>query len=182
MRPGPTVIINAAAYTAVDKAETEEAAAHDLNALGARLLAEQAQARGTPLIHLSTDYVFDGGSETAYREDDVTAPTSAYGRSKRAGEIAVREAQPQSIVVRTAWIVSPYGQNFCKTMLRLATTHPSVRVVADQVGSPTYAPHLARALLAIAGQVAHSGRGGTLGNIPSGQRRPCGAGSRLPRR
>jgi dTDP-4-dehydrorhamnose reductase len=98
----PAVIINAAAYTAVDKAEIEEAAAHDLNASGARLLAEHARDRRIPLIHLSTDYVFDGSAETAYREDDLAAPTSAYGRSKLAGEMAVRDAQPQSVVVRTA--------------------------------------------------------------------------------
>ncbi|MGI9410652.1 MAG: SDR family oxidoreductase, partial [Hyphomicrobiaceae bacterium] len=104
---GPDVIINAAAYTAVDRAETEEAAAHDLNASGARLLAEHARDRRIPLIHLSTDYVFDGLSNAPHREDDVTAPTSAYGRSKLAGEMAVREVQPQSVVVRTAWIVSP---------------------------------------------------------------------------
>ncbi len=149
----PDVAINAAAYTAVDQAESEEKAAFDVNVQGARLFAEQAHEWHTPLIHLSSDYVFDGCSGTAYVEDDETAPTSAYGRTKLAGELAVRQAHPQSIVVRTAWVVSPYGQNFCKTMLRLATTHPCVRVVADQIGSPTYAPHLAQALLDIAAQL-----------------------------
>ena len=102
-----------------------------------------------PLIHISTDYVFDGQSDQPYRETDAVAPMSAYGRSKLAGECAVAAAQPRSLIIRTAWIISPYGRNFCKTMLRLAGEHPQLRVVSDQIGSPTYAPHLAAALIEI---------------------------------
>lgn len=150
----PDVIINTAAYTAVDQAEAEEAVANETNAVGPGHLAETAGRHGVPLIHISTDYVFDGTADHPYAETDAVAPASAYGRSKLAGELAVSQAQPQSLIVRTAWIVSPYGKNFCKTMLRLAGEHPKLRVVADQVGSPTYAPHLATALLAIAGRIA----------------------------
>ena len=150
----PDLVINAAAYTAVDQAETDEAEAFAINAQGPGALAEAAAAGATPLIHVSTDYVFAGDGAHAYTEDDPVAPTSAYGRSKLAGEVAVVAAQPKSLIVRTAWVVSPYGKNFCKTMLRLAGSNPKLRVVADQVGSPTYAPHLARALLGIADQIA----------------------------
>ena len=146
----PDVIINAAAYTAVDQAENEEEAAFALNRDGARALAEAAAARGIPLIHLSTDYVFDGSSQSPYRETHQVAPASVYGKSKLAGEQAVQAAQPQSLIVRTAWVVSPFGKNFCKTMLRLAGEHPKLRVVDDQIGSPTYAPHLAAALVEMA--------------------------------
>ena len=146
-RTTPSLIINAAAYTAVDQAESEEAAAFALNCDGARELAVAAAERDIPLVHISTDYVFDGKGETAYRESDPVAPSSIYGKSKLAGEQAVLAAQPRSLVVRTAWVVSPFGKNFCKTMLRLANEHPKLRVVDDQIGSPTYAPHLAAALV-----------------------------------
>lgn len=149
----PDVIINAAAYTAVDQAETEEAEAAALNVDGPGALAGLAREHGIPLIHISTDYVFDGEADHPYGEGDAVAPASAYGRTKLAGEQAVLAAQPQSLVVRTAWVISPYGRNFCKTMLRLAGTHAQLRVVGDQVGSPTYAPHLATALLDIAGRI-----------------------------
>ena len=149
----PDIIINAAAYTAVDLAETEEREALSLNSHGPHMLADEAAGRDIPLIHISTDYVFDGTSDHPYTENDPTAPASAYGRSKLAGEEAVRSAHPQSLIVRTAWVISPYGRNFCKTMLRLAGEHPKLRVVSDQIGSPTYAPHLAEALLDIARQV-----------------------------
>ena len=149
----PDVIINAAAYTAVDQAETEEQDARALNELGAGVLAHEARVRDVPLIHISTDYVFDGQSDQPYVESDPVAPMSAYGRSKLAGERAVAAAQPQSLIIRTAWVVSPYGRNFCKTMLRLAGERPQLRVVADQVGSPTYAPHLAAALVDMAKQI-----------------------------
>lgn len=150
----PDVIINAAAHTAVDQAENEEAAAHEVNAAGPRHLAELAGRHGIPLIHISTDYVFDGMANHPYAETDAVAPMSAYGRSKLAGEDAVVQAQPQSLIVRTAWVISPYGKNFCKTMLRLAGEHTKLRVVGDQVGSPTYAPHLAVALIDIAKRIA----------------------------
>lgn len=146
----PDIIINAAAYTVVDQAETETAEAHALNEHGAAALARVARGNDIPLIHISTDYVFDGRSDQPYRETDAVAPMSAYGRSKLAGEHAVAAAQPQSLIIRTAWVISPYGRNFCKTMLRLARERRQLRVVSDQIGSPTYAPHLAAALIAVA--------------------------------
>ena len=145
----PDVIVNAAAYTAVDKAESEPDAAIALNADGPARLAEAADRMGAVLIHVSTDYVFDGSKPTPYVEDDPTAPLGAYGRSKLAGEEAVRAATARHIILRTAWVHSPFGANFVKTMLRLAADRPEVRVVDDQIGSPTYAPHLAEAILAI---------------------------------
>lgn len=145
----PDVIVNAAAYTAVDKAESEPDAAMALNADGPARLAEAADKMGAILIHVSTDYVFDGTKPTPYVEDDPTAPLGAYGRSKLAGEEAVRAATARHIILRTAWVHSPFGANFVKTMLRLAADRPEVRVVDDQIGSPTYAPHLAEAILAI---------------------------------
>ncbi len=150
----PDVVINTAAYTAVDKAETEPAAAQSLNCDGARLLAEASAERGVPIIHLSTDYVFDGSKATPYVESDPTAPLGVYGRSKLAGELAVAAANPRHVILRTAWVHSPFGQNFVKTMLRLGAERKSLRVVDDQVGSPTYAPHLAAAILAVARQIA----------------------------
>jgi dTDP-4-dehydrorhamnose reductase len=150
----PDVVINTAAYTAVDKAESEPDDAHALNCEGARMIAEAAAARGIPIIHLSTDYVYDGAKPTPYVETDATGPFGVYGRTKLAGEQAVMAANPHHVVVRTAWVHSPFGQNFVKTMLRLAGERDELRVVDDQHGSPTYAPHLASALLDIAAQVA----------------------------
>ncbi len=149
----PDVIVNAAAYTAVDKAESEPDAAMALNADGPRRLAEAAERMGAVLIHVSTDYVFDGTKAAPYVEDDPTAPLGAYGRSKLAGEDAVRAAASRHVILRTAWVHSPFGGNFVKTMLRLAGERPELRVVDDQIGSPTYAPHLADSILAIARSV-----------------------------
>lgn len=149
----PDVIVNAAAYTAVDKAESEPEAAMALNADGPRRLAEAAKRMGAALIHISTDYVFDGTKPTPYVEGDPTSPLGAYGTSKLAGEVAVRETLPRHIILRTAWVHSPFGTNFVKTMLRLAREREEIRVVADQIGTPTYAPHLADAVLAIAGSI-----------------------------
>ena len=146
----PDIVINTAAYTAVDQAESEPEKAHQLNCEGAGRLASAAEALGVPIIHLSTDYVFDGIKPTAYDESDPTNPQSVYGRTKRDGEIAVSAANPKHLIVRTAWVHSPFGKNFVKTMLRLAQEKTELRVVADQTGSPTYAPHLADALLAMA--------------------------------
>ena len=159
----PDVIINSAAYTAVDKAESESAAAFALNRDGARLLAEAAAKRNAAIIHISTDYVFDGSKASPYVEDDAVAPQNVYGRSKREGENAVRGANAQHIIARTAWVYSPVGANFVKTMLRLAGERDSLRVVDDQMGNPTYAPHLARALLDIARKVRHAPRDGQWG-------------------
>lgn len=150
----PDVVINTAAYTAVDKAETDVEAAFALNRDGAARLAEAAAQRGVPLIHLSTDYVFDGFKASPYVETDPTGPRSVYGRSKREGELAVIAANPRHLIVRTAWVHSPFGQNFVRTMLRLAGERPVVRVVQDQVGSPTSAEHLAVILLELAARLA----------------------------
>lgn len=150
----PDVVINTAAYTAVDKAETEVEAAFALNRDGAARLAEAAHQRDVPIIHLSTDYVFDGFKSAPYVESDPTGPRSVYGRSKREGELAVMAANPKHLIVRTAWVHSPFGQNFVRTMLRLAGERPAVRVVEDQVGSPTSAEHLATVLLDLAGKLA----------------------------
>ncbi len=146
----PDVVVNAAAYTAVDKAETEEDLAVRVNGEGAGHVAEAAAKIGAPLLHLSTDYVFDGALDRPYREDDPTGPTGAYGRSKLIGERLVAERCPDSAVLRTAWVYSPFGANFVRTMLRLNETREEVGVVADQRGTPTSALDIADALLAIA--------------------------------
>jgi dTDP-4-dehydrorhamnose reductase len=149
----PDVVINAAAYTAVDKAESDAAAAFALNRDGAGALAAAAGAVGCPIIHVSTDYVFDGNKAGAYVEDDATNPMGVYGHSKLEGEAAVAAANARHVILRTAWIYSAHGHNFLKTMLRLARERPELRVVADQHGNPTFAPHLADAILAIAAQI-----------------------------
>ena len=141
----PELILNAAAYTAVDKAENEEDAAYAANVTAVANLA----ATGVRLVHVSTDFVFDGMSGVPYAPDAPTGPVSAYGRTKLAGEAA---AGPDALIVRTAWVYAPTGNNFVRTMLRLMTAHPQVRVVADQIGTPTYAPGLAAALWMLAGQ------------------------------
>ncbi len=148
------IIVNAAAYTAVDKAEQEPNEAMRINADGAAHVAEAAARGGVPLLHLSTDYVFNGVGERPYRETDPTGPTSAYGRSKLAGESRVVVAQPNCAILRTAWVYSPFGANFVRTMLRLGETREEIGVVADQHGNPTYALDIADALLAIAARLA----------------------------
>lgn len=150
----PDVIINTAAYTAVDKAESEPEQAFALNRDGARMLAEAATRCGAAIVHVSTDYVFDGTKPSPYVEDDATGPLGVYGRSKLEGEMAVRAAAPRHAIVRTAWVHSAGGTNFVRTMLRLAGDRPVVRVVDDQIGTPTYAPHLAEAILALARRLA----------------------------
>lgn len=140
---GPTVIVNAAAYTAVDKAEAEPAAADAINALAPGILAEEAKRMGALLIHYSTDYVFDGTKATAYTEDDTPAPLSAYGRSKLAGERAIVAAGARHLIFRTSWVFGLHGANFMKTMLRLGKERDELRVVGDQVGAPTWTRHLA---------------------------------------
>jgi dTDP-4-dehydrorhamnose reductase len=147
-------IVNAAAYTAVDKAETEPDVAMRINGEGAGHVAEAAAELGVPLIHLSTDYVFDGASTRPYREDDPTAPLNAYGRSKLAGEERIRAAHPNHVILRTAWVYSPFGANFVRTMLRLGETQDEVRVVADQRGNPTSALDIADALVTVARRLA----------------------------
>lgn len=146
----PDVIVNAAAYTAVDKAESEPGLALEVNAAGAGIVAQTAAAMGVPIIQLSTDYVFDGAAIHPYRESDPVDPLGVYGRSKLAGEQAVAAASPNHAIVRTAWVYSPFGTNFVKTMLRLAQTRDSIAVVADQRGCPTFALDLADGLLIMA--------------------------------
>lgn len=146
----PTLVINSAAYTAVDQAETEVERAYALNRDGARLLAQASARRGIPIIHLSTDYVYGGRKREAYFEDDPTEPVTVYGQSKLEGEDAVRDANPKHIILRTAWVFSPSGRNFVKTMLSRAAESDRVNVVNDQHGSPTYAPHLVDAILDLA--------------------------------
>ena len=148
------VVVNAAAYTAVDKAEAEQDLAMLINADGAGHIAEAAAKLNVPLLHLSTDYVFEGVLDRPYREDDKTGPTGAYGRSKLEGEKRVRAAQPNSAVLRTAWVYSPFGANFVRTMLRLGETREELGVVADQIGNPTNALDIADAVLAVAERIA----------------------------
>ncbi|MEM1409266.1 MAG: dTDP-4-dehydrorhamnose reductase, partial [Pseudomonadota bacterium] len=128
----PDLVINAAAYTAVDQAEEESTAAYAVNEQGPRLLAEISAAHNVPLIHLSTDYVFDGQGKRPYREDDAVSPLGVYGASKLAGEQAVRDANPHHLILRTAWVYGAYGKNFLKTMLRVAASRDELSVVADQ--------------------------------------------------
>jgi dTDP-4-dehydrorhamnose reductase len=142
-------IINAAAYTAVDKAESEPDVAMRINAEGAGFVAEAAAALNLPLIHLSTDYVFDGKLSRPYLEDDPTGPTGVYGRSKLEGERRIAATHTNHVILRTAWIYSPYSSNFVKTMLRIGETREEVGVVSDQIGNPTSALDIADALFVI---------------------------------
>ena len=149
----PRAVVNAAAYTAVDKAESEPECVFAVNRDGAARLAAAAARYQIPYIHISTDYVFDGRKSSPYREDDLPSPLSVYGRSKLEGELAVQQAHPAALVLRTSWMYSSYGQNFVRTMLRLAATRDKVRVVNDQNGSPTAARDVARAILDIVSQI-----------------------------
>ncbi|MFL6796342.1 MAG: dTDP-4-dehydrorhamnose reductase [Xanthobacteraceae bacterium] len=151
-------VVNGSAYTAVDRAETEVEAAHQVNAVGAANIARACRRSRVPLIHLSTDYVFDGEGARPALEDDPPRPLNAYGESKLAGERAVREALPCHIILRTSWVFAPYGRNFVRTMLRIAQTQRELKIVADQTGGPTAAAHIAAAILAImAKQARESG-------------------------
>ncbi len=161
----PDVVINAAAHTAVDDAEGEPEKAMAVNGIGPGALAEACHRLDIPLIHVSTDYVFDGTAERAYREDDATSPIGVYGQSKLEGERRVVAAARKHVILRTAWVYSPWGKNFLKTMLRLGETRDEVSVVSDQIGCPTYAPHLAAACLAIAARVRDEPAGAPLWGI-----------------
>lgn len=147
------LVINAAAYTAVDKAEANPDSADTANRDGPANLARACAIRDIPLIHLSTDYVFDGAATGSYREDDPTGPTGAYGRSKLAGEQAVKSILPKHIILRTSWVFSDHPPNFLLTMLRLGTERPLLRIVADQFGGPTSARAIAAAVITIAQRV-----------------------------
>jgi dTDP-4-dehydrorhamnose reductase len=144
-RCAPDVIVNAAAYTAVDKAESDPTLARSVNALAPGVLAEEAAARGAWLVHYSTDYVFDGKKEGAYVENDATAPLSVYGRTKCEGEERIRASGARHLILRTSWVFAPRGGNFAKTMLRLAKERDSLNVIADQHGAPTGAELIADA-------------------------------------
>ena len=152
------VLISAAAYTDVNKAEAEPELADLINGRAAGLLAARAAALGTPLIHLSTDYVFDGTKTSPYVEGDTISPINAYGRSKAAGECAVAAAHPRHVILRTSWVYSPFNRNFVRTMLELARKQDTVRVVSDQVGNPTAASDIADGVLAVARRLIE-GRG-----------------------
>ena len=144
-----SAIVSAGAYTAVDTAESEVVAAWRANALGPAALAEAAAKSGVPIVHLSTDYVFDGSKSGWYLEDDPVAPIGVYGASKEGGEQAIRTACPRHVILRTAWVVSPDGGNFLKTMLRLGKERPALRVVDDQRGCPTSAADIAEAVCCV---------------------------------
>lgn len=151
----PDIVVNTAAYTSVDLAEREPDAAFAANAAGAENVARACDNAGIPLIHISTDYVFDGRKTSPYREADQTGPLNVYGRSKFEGERRVAQACARHIILRTSWVHSPWGNNFVKTMLRLGATRETIDVIDDQFGCPTYAPHLADAILTIARAVAN---------------------------
>ena len=148
--PRPDAVVNAAAYTAVDQAESEPDLAMAINGRGAGLVAAAAAAAGVPVVHISTDYVFDGTATRPYREDDPVAPLGVYGATKLAGERAVAAATVNHAILRTAWVYSPFSKNFVRTMLRLAETRDEVAVVADQRGCPNSALDLADGVIAVA--------------------------------
>jgi dTDP-4-dehydrorhamnose reductase len=152
-RPG--LVLNASAYTAVDRAETERERAFAVNAEGPGALARWCKRHGAALVHVSTDYVFDGAKLDGYRVEDAVSPLNVYGASKLAGEEHVRAELERHLILRTSWVFSAHGQNFVKTMLRLARERDELRVVADQVGRPTPAAELARVMLLVAERIAH---------------------------
>jgi len=145
----PQAVINCAAYTAVDKAELNESSAYLINATAVEILSKSAAAIGALMVHISTDYVFDGKSYRPYCESDATNPQSAYGRTKLAGEAAVRQYADKGLILRTSWLYSAFGNNFVKTMMKYGTERDELKVVFDQVGTPTYARDLAKAILDI---------------------------------
>lgn len=154
----PDVVINAAAHTAVDRAESEPAIAGAINRDSPSAMADACRAIGAKFIHLSTDYVFDGEKRVPYVEDDPVAPLSVYGRTKEAGEAAVRSLAPEHIILRTSWVFAAHGSNFVRTMLRLAKERTELRIVVDQRGAPTGARDIARAVAAIVERIAAGNR------------------------
>jgi dTDP-4-dehydrorhamnose reductase len=166
----PAAIINAVAYTQVDKAESEEALAYRINAEAPEVLAQLAKERGIPFVHYSTDYVFPGQGTTPFRETDATAPLNAYGRSKRAGEEQIAAIGGKYLIFRTSWVFDGRGKNFLTTMLRLGAERKELSIVADQIGAPSYAPHLAKATL----DALHAAT--AMQRFPSGIYHLCNAG------
>lgn len=160
-RNAPRAVINAAAWTAVDAAETDEAAAHVVNAEAPAAMARACAAQGIPFLHISTDYVFDGSGSAPWSETDPAAPQNAYGRTKLAGEAAVRRSGARHVILRTAWVFSADGGNFVKTMLRLSRSQPRLDVVDDQIGGPTPAADIASTLLAMTRALSAGHPGGT---------------------
>jgi len=171
LESGATVVVNAAAYTAVDKAESEAERAFAVNRDGTANLAAACSEANIPFIHVSTDYVFDGSKETPYTEEDPVHPVSVYGASKEAGEQVLRDSWPCHVILRTAWVYSAFGNNFVKTMLRLARERDSLRVVADQRGCPTAAGDIAEAILGLVQRIKRDA------DLPWGTYHYCGAGS-----
>lgn len=161
----PEVVVSAAAYTQVDKAEGEPDLAFAINERGAAAVAHAARRLSVPLVHISTDYVFDGGKASPYVEEDTTGPTGVYGKSKLAGEDAVLAEHENSAILRTAWVYSPFGANFVKTMLRLAADRANLRIVADQRGNPTSALDIADGVLAVAANLTASDDPGLRGTF-----------------
>jgi dTDP-4-dehydrorhamnose reductase len=153
----PDIVINPAAYTAVDRAETEPDLAFAVNRDGAGNVAAAAAQLGVPIIHLSTDYVFDGKKPSRYIETDSVAPMGVYGQSKLAGEYAVAAANNRHLIFRTSWVFAPFGSNFLRTILRLSDQRDRLSVVNDQIGCPTYSPDIADAIIAVARQIDASG-------------------------
>jgi dTDP-4-dehydrorhamnose reductase len=153
----PDVIVNPAAYTAVDKAESEPELAHAINTVAPGVLGEEAVKQGAWVVHYSTDYVFDGNKPGAYKEDDLTNPQSVYGRTKRDGEIALQQSGARYLIFRTSWVVGAHGSNFAKTILRLARDREALNVVADQYGAPASAALLADVTAQLVRQQRHEG-------------------------
>lgn len=166
----PDAVINAAAYTQVDKAESEEALAVAVNAQAPAVMAAYCKERDIPFVHFSTDYVFDGTGLRPWREDDKTSPLNAYGRSKRAGEEAVARVGGKYLIFRTSWVYDETGKNFMNTILRLAAEREELRVIDDQYGAPTYARHLAHVSLAALEKAC------ALADFPAGIYHACNAG------
>ena len=158
----PSIVVNAAAFTSVDQAETDQAEAFGTNRDGPAHLAEACAAAGIPLVHISTDYVFDGTKQSAYTEDDTPAPINVYGASKLAGEDAVRDRWQKHVILRTCWLYGIGGNNFVRTILRLAHEQDTLRVVNDQIGCPTFAGDLADAVLTIAASLRSEASGNRL--------------------
>jgi dTDP-4-dehydrorhamnose reductase len=152
----PTIVVNAAAYTAVDKAEDEPDLAKAVNATGAEAVAKAAATAGAAVVHFSTDYVFDGGKTTPYVETDPIAPLGIYGQTKALGEQLVAAANPRHVILRTAWVFSPFASNFVRTILRLLSDREELQIVSDQYGTPTYAPDLADVVLRVVQRLAGS--------------------------